>query len=121
MISEEMIMSLSRKVLTIYTDRGWVESNPKYCEKSVVRGYAGLNAHVHKLIRNNPKLTVHSVSHSSILYPDDGTDSGLIGVFISIVYSGEIKNLNGFMIPERFADSFDDDGSGHGTIIKVSI
>lgn len=131
-ISKEMIMSLSRKVLTIYTDRGWSDSDRFYNEKSMIRGYAALNAHIHRLIRDNPNITVHSVSYSSETYfnkhehnPRQQSEN-LISLFAVIIYSGEIEKISRLSIAQKVGPSvfqniqFDDDSSGQGTIIKVN-
>ncbi len=115
---------LDRKVLTIYGDRGWNPAEASYTQSSMVRGFAGLNGHIHRLMRDNPEIVVYSVSHSSIVYPF-GLDNFMLRLFATVVYSGEIHDISGFATfaedEEKPRKPFDDGEMGYGTVIRVQL
>lgn len=75
-----------RKVLTFWIDRGWHDpaDEIEYDASSVLRGYASLNLAVNDLAK---RVTVHSVSHSQVIFPSPGQVKQ-IRLFATVLYTG---------------------------------
>lgn len=83
-------MTEIKKVLNIYGNRGWNNKDWKYCNKSMLRGYAALSAYLEKLQMLNKNMNVYSTSFSLFDLNDDKI------IFLHVLYSGEIDDiLNG--------------------------
>ena len=78
------------KVLTFFGDRGWHEDNGGYTEGSVNRGHRRLNEYINRL---GTVVTIHSVSYSHVILPDN---SGLVRLFATIVYSSDLDVIDYF-------------------------
>lgn len=111
---------MNRRVLTIHGQRAWWHNSEDtaYAGNSIVRGYAGLNAAIHRLINKNPQIIVQSVSHSSVTVPEANGYMAL-HMFATVVYSGEITTLAGLTLEERERD-LSDEGVGYDTVITLS-
>ncbi len=85
-------MSEVKKILNVYGDRGWNESNWKYSNQSILRGYGALSAYLEEMQIANKEMIVHSVSFSILDIDSNKT------IFMHVLYSGHIKDiLNGDM------------------------
>jgi hypothetical protein len=81
-----------RKVLTLWGHRGWhIPDDDDYNTGSLNRGYRSLNTVIEGLAQ---RVTIHSVSYSSIPIPALGV-CHLIHVSATIVYSGNL-DIQGF-------------------------
>src|SRR6266542_2292433 len=114
--------TISQRILTIYGDRGWNEPDPPYTQNSVVRGYAGLNAQVQRLIRDNPAMTIQSATVSTVLCPEGGRDNpngSVLRMFATVVYTGPAPDISGLYRRQEDAREgyFDDAGVGYGTLV----
>ncbi len=106
MITRKKRAPLERKILTLYGERGSLPNDPED-SAGFPRGIAVLNGVVHDLQRKNPDVTIHSVSHSTIIYPDpQGRHSAsVVWLLCTLVYSGTIR-------PEDIDDLAIQDGHG---------
>jgi hypothetical protein len=117
---------LERKVLTLCGQRGINPGDPGYTWASIERGYARLNARIHRLQLTNPGLVIHSINQSCVLIPTPTLPLALVSV--NIVYAGTIVDkqaIHGSGDPERTAradsDDLEDSGSGYGTVYRVNL
>lgn len=112
---------LERKVFTLYCERGGFDPENPYDTGGFVRGIAALNGCVHDLIRTNPGVVVHSVSHSNVIQPGLDADRSVLWLFATIVYSGEITNIERFEVDssEELKHDLQEGNYAYGTVIRV--
>jgi hypothetical protein len=116
--------ALSQRVLTIYGDRGWNESDPPYTQSSIRRGYAGLNAQIQRLIADNPAIGLQGVTISTALCPDgirDRPNGFVLRMFAAVLYTGPAPDVSGLnrANSDPREGNFDDSFVGYGTMIEV--
>ncbi|MBD2616305.1 hypothetical protein H6G94_34580 [Nostoc punctiforme FACHB-252] len=86
---------MTQKILTVYGDRGWNPPDPDYCENSIVRGFESLNEIIQKMSEIN-NLKIHSLSYSNILRPTHEIGGTVLTLYATLIYSGDITNIDGF-------------------------
>ncbi|WP_414756360.1 hypothetical protein [Anabaena sp. CCY 9910] len=86
---------MTQKILTIYGDRGWNPPDPDYCENSIVRGFESLNEIIQTMSEIN-NLKIHSLSYSNILRPTHEIGGTVLTLYATLIYSGDITNIDGF-------------------------
>ncbi len=107
-----------RRVLPIYGTRGtWMDKDSSERVSSVMRGYASLNGEINMLMKRNPGMIVHSVSHATTVFPPE--KSGYIAIMQSatILYSGQINDVESVRTDRKHID----DTPSYGTIIKMEL
>lgn len=79
---------IDRKVITFWGYRGWSDPDLEdHNTGQVSRGYKGLNAAIQGLPR---KLTIHSISYSTIIMPPWNIHGNqLIHMAATVLYSGD--------------------------------
>lgn len=117
---ERKVIPLTRKVLTLYGDRGFQQDNPDYTERSVVRGYDNLNKYLEGTLNHNPTIELLSMSYSHIVLPSSPTQS-TIRIFLTIVHTGEFRDLETLPTFSDDADAPHMYLAGRGTMIRVQL
>ena len=117
---ERKVIPLTRKVLTLYGDRGFQQDNPGYTDGSVVRGYDNLNRYLEGILNKNPAAELLGMSYSHIVIPY-GPNQSILRIFITVVYTGEFRDLD--LLP-TFSEDKDAPHmylAGRGTMIRVQL
>jgi hypothetical protein len=107
------------RIITIYGYRGgWVDDDGEENMSSVMRGYASLNGAINSLLKVNPEMVLHSVSHATTMFPPDRSGYLTIMQSATVVYSGRIRT--GFESVRTDGKLIDDD-PGYGTIMHIGL
>ncbi len=115
---------LERQVLTLYCERGGFDTENPYDTGGFVRGIAALNGWVHDIMHTNPGIVVHSVSHSNLIQPGIDAERSILWLLATIVYSGEITNIERFEVgnddsPDEKKHDLQEGYPAYGTVIRV--
>ncbi|HEX3643607.1 MAG TPA: hypothetical protein VHV10_20150 [Ktedonobacteraceae bacterium] len=82
-----------QKTLTLWGHRGWHNPDTRdYNTGSINRGHIHLNKAIQDIAN---QVTVHSVSHSSIVIPLEGSNVQLLYMSATILYSGDWDTSDG--------------------------